>query len=179
MKYLVFFIAMSIGIGAGAEVYRWEENGRVYYSDKKPNRNAKKIKLQGISTYKARNIHPRFTTYDKRVKKDPGKTYQLSVASPADEQTVFSNLGNVTIRFSVSPPIKGGHRIQYSVSASSFGGEISSQAVQLKNVDRGEHRITAKVVDARGNALSPEVSSVFYMRRPSILHPLIKKNLSK
>ncbi len=178
MKYLVFITALITGMTVSAEVYRWEENGRVYYSDK-PHHKAKKIKLKGISTYKARNIHPRFTNYHSTAKKDPGKTYQLSVISPAAEQTVFSDLGKVTIRFGVSPPIKGGHKIQYSVSASSFSGETSSQALQLKNVDRGEHVVTARVVDARGVALSPEVRSVFYMRRPSILHPLIKKNLSK
>jgi len=168
--YLILFTIPIIS--ANAEVYRWEENGKVLYSDK-PNRKAKKIKLNGISTYKSRRINPRFTAPDRQVRKDISKTYQVSVLSPGSKQTLYINNGNVSVRFGVSPRIDtaAGHKIQYSITNTGLSGTTAEMELEFKSMDRGEHTVIAKIVDSSGRVLSSEVKSVFYLRRHSILHP--------
>jgi len=79
----------------------------------------------------------------------------FSITSPTNDQGVRANDGNVTVHLSLQPALRSGHTIVLSVSGEGSESTIDSNGltVQLNNLSRGLHTVTATVVDKDGNDL--------------------------
>jgi hypothetical protein len=171
MRLITFLLLITFSLAVNAEIYRWEYNGKVTYSDKKPHPNARRVKLRDVTTYKQRRI-PRVpaTTYTPpKDKKDRSKTYEVSVVSPVNNEALNKTSGDITVKFDVTPSLvsHAGHRIHYQIG--NVSGATTELEVLAQNIHRGTHQITVQVRDAEGNALSPKSTSTVTILRPSIL----------
>jgi hypothetical protein len=95
----------------------------------------------------------------------------LSVTSPADDESIRENAGNVTVTVKLEPPnLQPGHRIRLLLDGSPTGGTNTTGRFALSNVDRGTHSLKAEVVDDAGKLIYAGPSSTFHLQRYSVLN---------
>lgn len=87
------------------------------------------------------------------VNEDDKNAYtELVITSPINDATVRDNQGNLTINFRAAPALQTRKNHKYVVTVN--GAEVysgTSTITALKNVDRGTHSISVKIVDASGS----------------------------
>jgi hypothetical protein len=97
----------------------------------------------------------------------PFRYNTLSIVSPADDEPVRENAGNVTIVSNVSPRLQSGHVIRLLMD-----GAVAQEGAQgtfnLANVDRGTHTIALEILDSNGNVLIRSDNSTFHLLRYAI-----------
>lgn len=92
----------------------------------------------------------------------------LRVESPANDQAVRANDGNVTVVAGVEPALQPGHTMQvYLDGALRQSGQTTT--LQLVNVDRGTHTVMLRIVDGSGEPVAASEPSVFHLQRRSVL----------
>lgn len=100
----------------------------------------------------------------------------LRVASPAHDEGLRDNAGNVTVTAEVQPELAPSHVLAlYLDGALQQTGQTTR--FELSNLDRGTHRLELRILDASGNTLAASEPSVFHLQRRSLLlQPAGKRN---
>jgi ABC-type glycerol-3-phosphate transport system substrate-binding protein len=96
-------------------------------------------------------------------------TYRVSIVNPADQSTVFSDTGEMTVQASVSPALANGDSLELLVDGQSAGPPGISLDFALSGMARGEHLIQARVIDATGNVAVASPPDTFQVWTASIL----------
>ena len=94
----------------------------------------------------------------------------VTITSPANEESIRSNEGQVIISYASSPALKSRYGHRYVIMLG--GAEVyrgTNTSVSLENVDRGTHVVTAKIVAANGRTLASSETIEFTLHRHSIL----------
>lgn len=170
MKVLVFLLALTCFTAQAAVYKSVNENGEVVYSDS-PGPGAERVRLPKLQTYK-----PQPVPTLKSVKRAPIKNAYYSAFSfskPNNDITIRDNLGVVHTELKLVPALDSGsgHRIQFYLDDEPYGPPVELLAVTMSNLDRGQHRISASVLDGRGNVLISAEDVVVHIHRYSKLHP--------
>lgn len=156
---------------APKKIYKQKQpDGTVIYTDE-PGPDAEEVRVQKLPTYAPPPKSPGFTPYQPpRETQSPDRAYErFAISSPGNDEAIRDNTGNITVSVSLSPGLDAGHQIEYlldGVLVESTG----ATSIQLQNVDRGSHAITARVVDHRGAVLD-ESSVTVHLQRTSVLQP--------
>ncbi|MEM7027243.1 MAG: DUF4124 domain-containing protein [Pseudomonadota bacterium] len=164
MKLTILILSM-FSIPAFAEtVYKTvDEDGNVIFTDQ-PSAQAERIELQELQTIE--NPNPgNFRPPDKQSSSnEPSSFYQaFSIIEPAADEGYRANSGNVSIKLSLEPGLRPGHKVVIKMD----GKEIASGAslsTSVSNVDRGTHTISATVVNRSGETLMSATSSFSVLR---------------
>lgn len=152
MKRLVLILAIFASAAAAAQVYkRVGPDGKVYFSDQ-PGTDADRVEVQPAQTISL----PPVTEESDVVTEQPGPVYTaFAIVSPAGEQEIRANNGNVTVQLSLQPELQPGHSIKLMIDGED--GEAIKQgdgmSVTLNNLSRGRHTVAARVVDTAGKPL--------------------------
>ena len=110
------------------------------------------------------------TTKTSSEKDQDGAYTSLAITSPSNEENLRGNEGDVYITFQASPTLNTRRGHQYVVSLG--GKEVykgTQNSVTLKNVDRGTHVLTAKVVARNGRTIISSTPVQFTLHRFSAL----------
>jgi hypothetical protein len=102
---------------------------------------------------------------------EPRSAYDIAIASPADDSTVFSDSGDVSVRVAVSPALGNGDRVELLVDGASVAPPMAVLDFPLQGVTRGQHVLEVRVIDATGNVASSSGATVFYVWQASLLFP--------
>ena len=153
-----------------AEVYKSiDADGEVIYSDQ-PTRGAERVKMPALPSYTPQPV----TTLSRstRAADQPIHYEHFTLSSPANEATVRNNLGTVVIDTVLTPALMSsqGHSIQYYLDGVAHGAAIDSATLTLTNVDRGQHQLSASVLDVAGNVLISTAETTVFVKRNSKLH---------
>ena len=91
----------------------------------------------------------------------------FSITNPTNDQGVRANDGNVTILMSIQPALQSGHMIVLNVDGEDGKSSKTSSdlTMELENMSRGLHTITATVVDKDGNDLIKTETVSFHVMR--------------
>jgi len=91
----------------------------------------------------------------------------FSITNPTNDQGVRANDGNVTIHMSIQPALQSGHMIVLNVDGEDGKSSKTSSdlTMELENMSRGLHTITATVVDKDGNDLIKTETVSFHVLR--------------
>ena len=91
----------------------------------------------------------------------------FSITNPTNDQGVRANDGNVTIHMSLQPALRSGHMIVLNVEGegSKSSKTSSGLTIELNNMSRGLHTVTASVVDEDGNDLIKTEPVSFHVLR--------------
>lgn len=109
-------------------------------------------------------------TYDSSVKPFQGYR-QFSIDQPKSKSVVHNNLGRVPVRLILQPALQPGHRIQLMLDGIPVEPTASSTSVVLSQVDRGQHRLNAQVLDESNNVIKRAKKAVkFYLHKFSALN---------
>lgn len=152
-RLLVFFLAFVCAT-ANAQIYRRiGPDGHVHFSDR-PGPDAEQIEVipnttvrlppapgQGDATGQLDAAAPAYSSF--------------SIVSPASNQAVRANNGDITVVLKLVPDLLPGHTIVLSIDGED-GKQISTGddlTIELSNLSRGLHTIKAKVLDEEDNVL--------------------------
>lgn len=147
-------------------IYRWvDESGQTHYSDV-PHEEAEQIELQPAQTFSAPAAERSPASAD-QVDEEPVIGYEsLEIVSPSEEETIWNTGGVITVAVKPNPSLMEGH----SVNIYYDGKLIDSKApratnTKLSEVYRGEHKITADIMDASGTVLVSASPITFFYRQ--------------
>ena len=146
-----------------------QPDGTVTYTDE-PGPRSEEIQVQPAPTYTPPKT-PSFTPYQPPARStEPASGYSsFSISTPAHDESVRANTGDITVSVAISPGLDAGHHIEYLLDGKLVQATAAT-SIQLNNVDRGTHTITARLVDQRGATLE-ESSVTIHLQRTSTLQP--------
>lgn len=167
---MIWILLLMATAAARAEVYRSiDANGEVVYSDR-PTQGAERVKMPPLPSY----TPPRARSIERSV---PASKQQLRyksfvITAPVNGTTIRNNPGTLEIETQLAPALMTaqGHRIQYYLNGVAHGAALDNTTLTLSNVDRGEQRLSAGVVDAAGTVLISTAETTVYVKRASKLH---------
>jgi len=166
---LTAILLLVVVTTARADVYKSiDAGGEVVYSDR-PDRGAERVMMPPLPSY----TPPPSRTLNRSssIVEQPQYT-SFTLTSPASEATIRNNLGTVVIETVLTPALMTaqGHGIQFYLDGVAHGAVIESPTVTLSNIDRGEHTLSARVVDAAGKVLMATGEITVFVKRASKLH---------
>ena len=161
---------------AQAAIYKsTDAQGNVFYTDA-PTKDAKQIELPPLAIVPSLSAEQIAKANALKPKASAVQNYQLSFASPADEQTVRKP-DSIVVQLNISPALVNGDNatilLDGIVVANGSGASISTE-----NLDRGAHSITARVTDAKGKVLK-EISTTVTVQQISQNSPANLSNKPK
>ncbi len=171
MRYLIIILLFFTSI-ASADVYRTvDEFGNVMFTDN-PDSKAEKINVQPTSTYSPVAIPEQQIEAELTEDEFPVPNYKISIISPAQNESFWSNDGTVNINVNVQPELSAerGDMLVFKLDGQDVGVPQSSPNFTLSNLDRGSHIIVASIIDADGQVLITSKSTLFHLQRRSLLN---------
>jgi len=168
--FLILILSLSCGLAQAAIYKRVLPDGSVVFSDQ-PGPDAEKIETPKAQTFtpppKSTIIAPQ-TSPDKKASAPYAR---LTITTPAHDETIRDNTGNVTINVGIEPPLQtqAAHKILIRLDGKAIGNPATTQQLTLENVDRGTHTIQASVLDASGSTLLDSGTVTFHLKRESTL----------
>jgi len=93
----------------------------------------------------------------------------ISIVSPASEETVHDNSGNVTVE--VAAQLNAGQRIRLLIDGAPAMPDSRDTTFRLQGVNRGEHTLEAVVLNDDEEVIANSGPVVFYMWQASRLNP--------
>jgi len=94
----------------------------------------------------------------------------FSITNPTNDQGVRANGGKVTIHMSLQPALRSGHMIVLNIDGEdgTSSKTTSDLTIELNNMPRGLHTVTATVVDKDGNDLIKTEPVSFHVLRVGV-----------
>lgn len=174
MRWIPVVLLMCCALGAQAEeVWRWvDDNGVVHYSDR-PRPGAERVELNPAQTYTpppapVRPARPQSEQPDPAAA--PGYT-GLRVISPAAGETLWNIGGQLNVQLDVQPGLAPGHTLRVTLDGQRVETPAGATQFTLNEVYRGEHTISASVMDAQGRELVASEPVTFYVQQASLQNP--------
>jgi len=163
---------LLFSLSTTAAVYMEKDaKGNVVFTDRPSSKDAKPIKLNPTSTYKAPDLHRAGTSRPSQKPDDGAQGYEsITITQPANDSPVRENNGNLEVGIDLSPALKTGHHFVLLMDGVPVA-EGQSTTLRLQNVDRGTHTLQVQVVDDNGNVIISSESVTFHMLRISVNRP--------
>ena len=183
---LGYLVALALGSSAQAAttVYRSvNAEGNPVFSDRPPDRRVQSetIQLENPNT---------FTQPAPALPGADGRTWEwrpgdadadettalvyrtLAIRSPANDETVRENAGNVTVVATIEPDLRPGHIVEVVLDGQVVAAG-SSATVALTEIERGTHTLMVRIIDEAGQTLLGSPPSTFHLQRYA---PLLAPN---
>jgi hypothetical protein len=161
MKRIFLLFLIFACATASAEVFRRVgPDGEVYFSDQ-PGPDAEQIKVtpaQAISMPPSELTETTAQPDNEAAgqQEEEAVAYTVfSIISPASEEAVRANDGNVTIHLMLQPGLAPGHSIKLKVDGEDGKDMniVDTTTIELVNMSRGRHAVEATVVNDKGKEL--------------------------
>ena len=168
----LLIISLAIPLGAGAAIYKfYDENGEVVFSDQ-PGPNAEEIESRDVQTIKTHKVRPTTKlTNDQNKKKFSYDEFMIT--SPENDETIRENNGDVNVDIKIKPQLrtKIKHKIVLLLDGKPVGEPGSATSFALHGIERGQHSLSAKVIDKKGETIKTSGSVTVHLKRFSSLQP--------
>ncbi|MBB6519859.1 DUF4124 domain-containing protein [Pseudoteredinibacter isoporae] len=180
--YFVFLLATLIAAPLAAQIYKHvDENGKVSYSDKPAeDQKNEQVELKPINTTPGMDLE-QLAKEKQNFVSHFNADYQLFLSSPSDGAHMMAHQRDlqieagftVTIRSNSPDQAKIDQEKQAAMAAAKIeiyfnGNKLASDngKATIKEITRGEHKITARLVNGGGKELAPAASATVYVHRP-------------
>lgn len=166
-KIIILFGLMSIFFSVHSQIYKWtDSSGQVHFSDE-PHPGAQSVDLPPPQTFSSPPIQKNKTTnINEQDKTQKPVDYKIQIVQPEPQATIRNNQGYVPIVVQTDPELKDGAKLQVMYNGQPLGKPSTSTSFTLRDVYRGSHTVSAKVIDANGKEISQAEPVTFYMHRP-------------
>lgn len=94
----------------------------------------------------------------------------VSITSPSDQATITPGDQSINVSIQLSPELQPGHLVQFYLDNMPYGKPEASTTVQIGKPNRGEHTISATILDARGKKLAASATVTVYVKQASLLN---------
>ncbi len=168
---LIYSVLLPITCHAQT-VYVWEdEHGIVHFSDFAQSPHAQLITLS-VDDHLA--PEPQFSEAIPIDEPLSSKTSQpsrselpalaLQIISPLDQQTIRDNQGRIKVVVELSRPLTTHQHLQLMLNNQAYGAPNTQNYWELKNIDRGEHRLMIQAIE-NGKVIASTKSVTVYLHR--------------
>ncbi len=98
---------------------------------------------------------------------------ELVFVKPEDDATIRDNQGIINAELKLVPAlrIRSNHRIQFYLDGEPHGEPGTSIRTTMANVDRGEHNLSASVLDSSGETVISSDPVIVHLHRQTINNP--------
>ena len=170
MRKILFLFCVLIAGLVQAQVYRSVgKDGSVVFSDE-PSEGAVKVEVKKLETVKSLETPPPPTSSRSGPQAQQNLYTGLNITSPADDQAIRDNAGNLNVSVSVTPGLNPRHKLVLYLDGTEYSTGTAN-TFRLDNIDRGTHQLRVAVVDADGRQLIDSKSVTFHLLRHSLLQP--------
>lgn len=171
----VFALASNLAL---AQVYKVvDKDGNVSYTDQAPSDGAEPLKLAPISVIEA----PTYQTPAKAVAKDGAseeakqpplrflrKEYaDFAIISPQQDESVWHPDAPVPVQWGTGKQLRAGMQVTIYVDGLQQPSSANT-IIPVSQLDRGEHRIEAILIDAQNRTIATAEPIIFFVRRPTL-----------
>lgn len=171
-KITVLLLALAAAV-AQAEVYKSiNADGEVVYSDTR-SKGSEVMNMPDLPTYSPPPVIPSSASPSEEAAVETEVYQDLVFLKPVDGSTVRDNQGVINAELKLTPALhnKLKHRVQFFLDGEAYGKPGYSLRSTMNNVDRGEHTLTASVLDANGDTLISAAPVIVYLHRMTIYNP--------
>jgi len=151
-----------------AEIYKSiDENGKVIYTDNpRGNQKIEKVDLPAVNSQPATPILQKKSAPEAKATKT-----SLVIVSPANNAQIPTGQFEIPVRITVQPKLAKGQRIQLMLNDKAFGQPTTQMNTVLRNVFRGEHQLSAALLDNKGRVLTKSSAITLYVQRQTVNRP--------
>lgn len=170
-RALILSVLTVHGVGdVCADVYRWiDEDGSTVFSDR-PIEGAEKLELREPIIVPGQPLPRRTERLSPAEEAGDEPRYEsMRMTMPTAGET-FQNVREVPVSVDVQPGLAAGHRVQFLLDGAPHGAPVEGTATVLTEVNRGEHQISATILDAGGEVVLHAPSIVIYVQQASVLN---------
>lgn len=180
--FLLTLVVFSLAVVASpltAQVYKIvDKDGNVTFTDKPPEGGAEPMDLPPLSVIEAPDYEK--AARDKaEAEEAAGGEKEVSlrtlrnnfrdfaIISPLQEESVWRPDGPISIAWNSSNQLMEGMSVQIFLDGRQQADTTASM-IPVNGLDRGEHTVTAKIVDARNRTIATAEPVTFYVRQPGL-----------
>ncbi len=167
--YIFCLLLLCLSVSAQVVYKTVKSDGSVVYSDVRSD-GAVPVKLSSMNTVVVPTLNNTVSQTTSRInlikKIRPEVQYSVFIRSPAAEQTVRDNSGEVTINAEVLPKKSGKFQL---IIDNQVVKTQSNRIFQLENINRGAHNIQVNFLDNSGKILASSKPQTFYLQKASAL----------
>lgn len=156
------------------EIWRHvDERGSVHYADR-PFAEAVRAGLPETFHWAGRAADARGNEERRPKAAGPqeGAGPELAIMKPAPEETVRGSGGALDVTIIAGREFESASRLVLELDGVETGWRGEPPTVTLNEVWRGEHRLRARLLDARGKELASSEEIRFYKRETSVVKPV-------
>lgn len=96
----------------------------------------------------------------------------FAIASPEQETTLPTGAaGNAQVRLAIRPDLRDDHRVRLLVDGQVSQSAMHTDTFLLSNLNRGEHRVQAELLDASGAVRHRTSPLTLFVQRASVNLP--------
>ncbi|WP_245392579.1 DUF4124 domain-containing protein [Salinicola halimionae] len=168
---------MIVSSAQAASVYRHvDAGGNVVYSDEP--QAGHRVDLKPITVVDPTKPETRTRPVETATAPETAIDYErFTIASPRNQQTLpTGQAGNVQVQLSIEPALQRGDRVQLRVDGEVRQSPMHTSVFALSQLERGEHRLQAELVDAQGRVRLATPTVTLYVQRASVNLPANPNN---
>lgn len=172
MKYFISLILLLVSFSTQAEIYRGvDEEGEIFYSDKEQP-NAELIPTPTPNAISMPKLEAKKPVAEDAEDAEMNPYKSFGIVNPANNTTIRDNAGNISITLSLLPALdtKNNHRITIYLDGQIVISATTELTIQLANIRRGKHTLSAKVIDGKGKQLIRSNAVTINMKQTSSQH---------
>jgi len=174
---IAYLLVMTAG-PLSAQVYKTvDEDGNVTYTDQPPKDGSGPIELRPISVVEAPTYEVRAKASEENAGAEDGKEMSLgylrknykdfAIVAPQQEESIWHPEAPITVAWNVRYQLQQGMKVTISIDGNEQAA-TSEQIIPVAGLERGEHRVTAVLKDARNRSIATAEPVIFFIRRPTI-----------
>lgn len=91
------------------------------------------------------------------------------IVAPEHDATMGVDITTVTVTVEVAPELAAGDRLQFFANGQPLGPPGTDTSTVMNNLERGSFTVTAKVTNAKGDAVCTSEGVTFHVKRASVL----------
>ncbi|MFO7858249.1 MAG: DUF4124 domain-containing protein [Ectothiorhodospiraceae bacterium] len=168
----VLLVAAFIPVVAAGDIYRHvDEDGNVSYSDE-PRNGGESVDVEDSGSsvdFRTPDMPEPVSNQDDPEADNESPFPDLRIVKPEEEGTVRDNQGLVDVRAATDNQLPRGHRFEFLLDGSVEGDPTPAPKTELTGVNRGEHTIQVRIIDAEGEPVAESEAVTFYMHQASRL----------
>ncbi len=167
-------VLSAVSVFAADSVYRWvDKEGVIHYGGQPPSKDAKPAALPEIQTYsnRAGNKALPLSPLDAEAKAavPTAMVKEVRILAPVQDEIFRDAQGVVNVAVSVSPALPvGAGVIFYLDGAAKNARPIAATSMTFNGIERGEHTVTAAVLDSAGKELMRAPPVTFHSKPPTV-----------
>ncbi len=168
-RVLCWTCALALAAPVSAAVYRTvDEDGNVVYTDVPPNTDPAAARVI-VSPVNTAELGTSTTAAPEAYAEDADDfAYEAAdILSPADDEAVRANMGDVQVEIDIYPALQDNHEVQLFLDGKAVlaGRDMS---YRLNDIDRGTHTLRVEIINADGRVVFAGMPSRFHLQRYAI-----------